>query len=390
MKSYIIILLITLISCSKFLHKQKRTRDINLKSNYSILHDEINKIIKNFFNFCQETLKSFIYLADNANFDKILNDLKELNKNTENFLKVYSYDNLFEREKKIKHQISSIRLNSHAIMNYIKENKFSDEIAKKIKQMIDNKTDLSIFRIDLILTDIKSLKERLSDQKEYEGILNRLKNDAKDTPNSIKNLIPLFKKDLINYFTKLSRNFDEAMPEIIKYLKETFPKIQAIFHNKKKIEEFKQKFKTFFIFKNITSVEDFDIVIKAYQILIENFYKVFKFAKFYKYSFFPISQTLNDYNIFIHGIKDRKYFSEYYINLIEKIFTTYNINNLIVDLKEVMNSLKNSIKRIEKDELGINNLFEKFKEKVDKMKEENLLTLCKGYLDYFKLIITQY
>ena len=388
MKSYIIILLIAFISCSKFIQKQKRIGDINLKSKYSIIQDEINKIIKNFFNFCQETLKSFIYLADNANFDKILNDLKELNKNTENFLKVYSYDNLFEREKKIQNQLKTIRLNSHTIMNYIKENKFSDEIAKKIKQMTDNKTVLSIFHIELILKDIKPLKERLSNQKEYETILNNLKKDAKDTPNSIKNLIPLLKKDLINYFTNLYGDLDKSMPDFIKNLKETFPKIQAIFHNKKKIEEFKQKFKTFFIFKNIASVEDFDIVIKAYQILIENFYKVFKFAKFYKYSFFPNTQSLNDFNIFIHGIKDRKYFSEYYINLIEKIFTTYNINDLIVDLKEAMNSLKNIVKRIEKDELVIYNLIEKLKEKVDKMKEENLLTLCKGYLDYFKLIIT--
>ena len=125
MKSYIIILLIALISCSKFIQKQKRIGDINLKSQYSIIQDEINKIIKNFFNFCQETLKSFIYLADNANFDKILNDFKELNKNADSFLKVNPYDKLVEREKKIQNQLETIRYNSPAIMNYIKENKFS-------------------------------------------------------------------------------------------------------------------------------------------------------------------------------------------------------------------------------------------------------------------------
>ena len=99
-------------------------------------------------------------------------------------------------------------------------------------------------------------------------------------------------------------------------------------------------------------------------------------------------------NIFIHGIKDRKYFSEYFINLIEKIFTTYNINNLIIDFKEALNSLRKLVNKLEKkelfEELGINKLMEKFKEKVDTMKEENILTLCKEFLDYFKMVLTKY
>ena len=55
-----------------------------------------------------------------------------------------------------------------------------------------------------------------------------------------------------------------------------------------------------------------------------------------------------------------------------------------------MNPLKIVVKRIEKEELVIYSLIEQLKEKVDKMKEENILTLCKGYLDYFKLISTKY
>ena len=168
------------------------------------------------------------------------------------------------------------------------------------------------------------------------------------------------------------------MPEIIKNLKETFPKIQAIYHNKKKIEEFKQKFKTFFIFKNIASVEDFDIVIKSYKVLIEDFFAVFKLEILYQYTFSFYSKYLNDYNIFIHGKKDRKYFSEYFINLLEKIITTYNIKNLVTDFKEAINILKNIVKRIEKDRLGINSLIERLKEKVDIqnlcVKGENLLS----------------
>ena len=94
-------------------------------SQNSIIQDEMNKIINDYLNFFQETLKSFLYLADNENFDKTLSVFKELIKNAENFLKVNSLDNIIEREKKIQNQIETIRYNSHAIMNYIKENKFS-------------------------------------------------------------------------------------------------------------------------------------------------------------------------------------------------------------------------------------------------------------------------
>ncbi len=394
MKSYIIILLIALISCSKFLQKQKRIRDINLKSKYSIIQEEINRLFNIFLNFFPETFKSLLYLADNANFDKILNDFKELNKNADSFLKVNPFDKLVEREMKITNQLETIRYNSPAIMNYIKENKFPDDLAKTIKIVLEGQTQ-PIFSVNLLLKNLILAKKEFSDKQKYEKMLNDLKMYAKQLPILIKTLaVPMIEQNLTKFFNEFSKEIDKSMPEIIKNLKETFPKIQAIFHNKKKIEEFKQKFKTFFIFKNIASVEDFDIVIKAYQIIFENFFKVFKLEHLYKYTYFTISQYLNDLNIFIHGIKDRKYFSEYYINLIEKILTTYNINNLIVDLKEAMNSLRKLVKRIENkkffEELGINKLKEKFKEKVDKMKEENLLTLCKEFLDYFKMVLTKY
>ena len=117
MKSYIIILLIALISCSKFLQKQKRIRDINLKSKYSIIQEEINRLFNIFLNFFPETFKSLLYLADNANFDKILNDFKELNKNADSFLKVNPFDKLVEREMKITNQLETIRYNSPAIIS---------------------------------------------------------------------------------------------------------------------------------------------------------------------------------------------------------------------------------------------------------------------------------
>jgi phosphopantothenate synthetase len=251
MKSYIIILLITLISCSKFIQKQKRIRDINLKSQYSIIQEEINKIINIFLISLPETIKSFIYVAENANFDKIVSDFKELNKNADNFLKVNPFDKLVEREKKIQNQLETIRYNSHAIMNYIKENKFPDDLAKKIKQMIDGQTQ-PIFSANLLLLRLKNAKKELFDNQKYEKILNDLKQHTKELPNYIKLLGQIIiQVRIIDYITRLSRIFDDAMPEIIKYLKETFPKIQAIFHNKKKIEELKQKLKTFFIFKKL-------------------------------------------------------------------------------------------------------------------------------------------
>ncbi len=388
MKSYIVILLIALISCSTFLQKQKRIRDINLKSQYSILQDEMNKIINKFFNFFPETFKSLVYIFDNANFDKILSDFKELNKNVENFLKQYPYDNLVEREIKIENQIKGIRLNSQAIVSYIKDNKFPDELAKSIKQMIDQSKDKPIFFANLLLKNLQQLKPVLSDKQQYDKMLDSLKMNAKQLPVLIKNMgVPMIEQYLTQYFNQISKQIDQSMPEIIKNLKETFPKIQAIFHNKKKIEEFKLKFKTFFIFKNIASIEDFDIVIKSYKEIFEKLLAVFKLEIFY--TLIGVSDTLNDFNIFIHGIKDRKYVNEYYINLLEKIFTTYNIKNLVTDFKEAMNTLKNIVKRIEKEGLGINSLIEKLKEKADKYKEENLFTLSKELLDYLKMVLTK-
>ena len=388
MKSYIVILLIALISCSTFLQKQKRIRDINLKSQYSILQDEMNKMINKFFNFFPETFKSLIYIFDNANFDKILSDFKELNKNVENFLKQYPYDNLVEREIIIENQIKGIRLNSQAIVSYIKDNKFPDELAKSIKQMIDQSKDKPIFFANLLLKNLQQLKPLLSDKQQYDKMLDSLKMNAKQLPVLIKNMgVPMIEQYLTQYFNQISKQIDQSMPEIIKNLKETFPKIQAIFHNKKKIEEFKLKFKTFFIFKNIASIEDFDIVIKSYKEIFEKLLAVFKLEIFY--TLIGLSDTLNDFNIFIHGIKDRKYVNEYYINLLEKIFTTYNIKNLVTDFKEAMNTLKNIVKRIEKEGLGINSLIEKLKEKADKYKEENLFTLSKELLDYLKMVVTK-
>ena len=392
MKSYIVILLIALISCSTFLQKQKRIRDINLKSQYSILQDEMNKMINTFLNLFPEIFKSLVYIFDNANFDKIVSDFKVLNKNAETFLKQYSYDNLVEREIKIMKQIDGIKPNSQAIISYIKDNKFPDELAKKIKQMIDQSKDKPDYYTNsgFILYNFQSLIKLLSDKQQYDKTLDNLKMQVKQLPVLIKNMgVPMIKDNLIMYFNQISKSIDQSMPEIIKNLKETFPKIQAIYHNKKKIEEFKLKFRTFFVFKNIASVEDFDIVIKSYKVLIENFFSVFKFESLYQYAISFYSKYLNDMNIFIHGIKDRKYFVEYFINLLEKIFTTYNIKNLVTDFKEAMNTLKNIVKRIEKDGLGIDSLIERLKEKVDKYKEENLFSLCKELLDYFKMMNTK-
>ena len=392
MKSYIVILLIALISCSTFLQKQKRIRDINLKSQYSILQEEMNKMINTFLNLFPEIFKSLVYIFDNANFDKIVSDFKVLNKNAETFLKQYSYDNLVEREIKIMKQIDGIKPNSQAIISYIKDNKFPDELAKKIKQMIDQSKDKPDYYTNsgFILYNFQSLIKLLSDKQQYDKTLDNLKMQVKQLPVLIKNMgVPMIKDNLIMYFNQISKSIDQSMPEIIKNLKETFPKIQAIYHNKKKIEEFKLKFRTFFVFKNIASVEDFDIVIKSYKVLIENFFSVFKFESLYQYAISFYSKYLNDMNIFIHGIKDRKYFVEYFINLLEKIFTTYNIKNLVTDFKEAMNTLKNIVKRIEKDGLGIDSLIERLKEKVDKYKEENLFSLCKELLDYFKMMNTK-
>ena len=216
MKSYIAILLIALISCSNFLQKSKRIGVINLKNNqYSILTNEVEKWINNFLSFFPEIFKSFLYLVDNSNIDKILSDFKELYSTSENFLKEYSFNNLIERENKISNQVSSIKLNSHTIISYIKDNKFPDELAKKIKQMIDQSKDKPDYYTNsgFILYNFQSLIKLLSDKQQYDKTLDNLKMQVKQLPVLIKNMgVPMIKDNLIMYFNQISKSIDQSMP----------------------------------------------------------------------------------------------------------------------------------------------------------------------------------
>lgn len=388
MKSYIAILLIALISCSNFLQKSKRIGVINLKNNqYSILTNEVEKWINNFLSFFPEIFKSFLYLVDNSNIDKILSDFKELYSTSENFLKEYSFNNLIERENKISNQVSSIKLNSHTIISYIKDNKFPDEFAKLIKTMIDSTQDKPFFQINLFFRQFEILKPQLSDEQRFDKILDSLKKQVKLLPVFIKNIaVPNIEQFIILYFNTLSKNIEKSMPEVIKNLREIFPKIKSIFHSEKKINEFKKKLRTFFIVKNLASVDDYKILIKSYKIIIEKLFLVFKLDFLYKYSIIQITDLLHDFNIFIHEINE-SYTFEYFLKLIEKIFINYNIKNLIDDFKNSMNSLKNIVNKIQKDGLGINSLIEKLKEKAEKMDDENIFKICKQLLEYIKMIV---
>lgn len=388
MKSYIAILLIALISCSNFLQKSKRIGVINLKNNqYSILTNEVEKWINNFLSFFPEIFKSFLYLVDNSNIDKILSDFKELYSTSEDFLKEYSFNNLIERENKISNQVSSIKLNSHTIISYIKDNKFPDEFAKLIKTMIDSTQDKPFFQINLFFRQFEILKPQLSDEQRFDKILDSLKKQVKLLPVFIKNIaVPNIEQFIILYFNTLSKNIEKSMPEVIKNLREIFPKIKSIFHSEKKINEFKKKLRTFFIVKNLASVDDYKILIKSYKIIIEKLFLVFKLDFLYKYSIIQITDLLHDFNIFIHEINE-SYTFEYFLKLIEKIFINYNIKNLIDDFKNSMNSMKNIVNKIQKDGLGINSLIEKLKEKAEKMDDENIFKICKQLLEYIKMIV---
>ena len=214
-----------------------------------------------------------------------------------------------------------------------------------------------------------------------------MKKQVKLLPVLIKNIaVPNIEQFIILYFNTLSKNIEKSMPEVIKNLREIFPKIKSIFHSEKKINEFKKKLRTFFIVKNLASVDDYKILIKSYKIIIEKLFLVFKLDFLYKYSIIQITDLLHDFNIFIHEINE-SYTFEYFLKLIEKIFINYNIKNLIDDFKNSMNSLKNIVNKIQKDGLGINSLIEKLKEKAEKMDDENIFKICKQLLEYIKMIV---
>ena len=308
MKVYITILLISLISCSNFIERQKRIQNLNLKSSKSELANLIQFGIDFYFNLLEKTYENLVYIFDETHIDSILKEMKKVRQDAESFLKKNPYNKIVSSEEKVYTQISKIRYNAHTIEAYITQNKFSEEFVKFVKRFLkeqEKSKDLDIQYI-LLFNHLQKLKIILSDERLYEEYVKEIIKKIKSFPGEIekeKDIEKKLKEAFIIAFKKLSMKIDKNMPEMMKVIKSVFPKIKSFIMNTKKNNELKQKFKTFFIIKNIATVEDFDILIEAYDKLFFNLLNVYK-LEIYKIMFSVFQYFYKEMKIFIYNKSD--------------------------------------------------------------------------------------
>ena len=205
MKAYIIILIITLVSCSNFPFKQKRMRDINLKGSFSILQDIVNEGINAYFKFIEEFFDILIYLSDNSKSSKIINALNEYFKITENFLIEHSLNDLIKLEKKIKEEVEGIRLNPENIDLYMKHSNFPSEIILLVNSFVAGivKNDKKLIDLQVFFSVIEEGKNYFIDRQIREKILKSVNEAIKKIGKDIEiENISQYKEKIINDIEK--------------------------------------------------------------------------------------------------------------------------------------------------------------------------------------------
>ena len=391
MKSYIIILIITLVSCSNFPFKQKRMRDINLKGSFSILQDIVNEGINGFFKSIEEFFDILIYLSDNSKSSKIINTINEYFKIAENFLIDHSFNDLIKLEKKIKEEVEGIRLNPENIELYMKHSNFPSEIILLVNSFVAGivKNDKKLIDLQVFFSSVEKGKNYFIDRQIREKILKIVNEAIKKIGKDIEiENISQYKEKIINDIEKYLNELDKMMPQIIYTLKLVYQKLKSIFNSKKKFDDFRKHFRTFFKIKQSTSIEDYELLLKSYDVLFINFFnKLFEELKFQK-SFDFDKYILNDLNILVHENHKGETYASKSLKIAEKIFIYYNVKNFISDFRNAVNALNNIVKKIKKNGLNLEKWLPQLKENFINWKEENIKNIVNGILDHFKLIVT--
>ena len=391
MKVYIIILIITLVSCSNFPFKQKRMRDINLKGSFSILQDIVNEGINGFFKSIEEFFDILIYLSDNSKSSKIINTINEYFKIAENFLIDHSFNDLIKLEKKIKEEVEGIRLNPENIELYMKHSNFPSEIILLVNSFVAGivKNDKKLIDLQVFFSSVEKGKNYFIDRQIREKILKSVNEAIKKIGKDIEiENISQYKEKIINDIEKNLNELDKMMPQIIYTLKLVYQKLKSIFNSKKKFDDFRKHFRTFFKIKQSTSIEDYELLLKSYDVLLNNFLnKLFEELKFQK-SFDFDKYILNDLNILVHENHKGEAYAGEILKIAEKIFIYYNVKNFISDFRNAVNALNNIVKKIKKNGLNLEKWLPQLKENFMNWKEENMKNIVNGILDHFKLIVT--
>ena len=91
------------------------------------------------------------------------------------------------------------------------------------------------------------------------------------------------------------------MPQIIYTLKLVYQKLKSIFNSKKKFDDFRKHFRIFFKINQTTSIEDYELLLKSYDVLFINFFqKLVEELKFQNSFDYFNKYILNDINILVH------------------------------------------------------------------------------------------
>ena len=161
--------LISLISCSNFIERQKRIQNLNLKSSKSELANLIQFGIDFYFNLLEKNYENLVYIFDETHIDSILKEMKKARQDAESFLKKNPYNKIVSSEEKVYTQIFTTKFNAHTIEAYLAQNKFSEEFVKFIRKLIkDQEKGEFPYHYLYLFTHLLKIKNVLADEKQYE------------------------------------------------------------------------------------------------------------------------------------------------------------------------------------------------------------------------------
>lgn len=377
MKRIIRVFLITLITCSNFIEH------VNLRSTKNKIITEYVDYLSNFMvDSFEKTLKGGIYLFSNSNSDKIKSDISNITKIADKFLKKNNFKSLVSLEKKVIKQLNHTKINSQAIEAYFITNQYPNDFIQIIKTILMYVKNLQIERFFIpIFTELNNNKKSIIEMSKSIDIgMKGFKQQIEKSIDSLsmQNITQLFDS---SKFTKILK---DNLPNFTKSLKTIFPSLQSLFKNKSKYDELKKNIgDTFFNIKNIASKDEFDLYIIALQKLVKN---LFATIQLFIYELFSdlIINFYSDVNIFLHKSNKVAMYQKL-ITSIEQIFSNYNLDDLVNDLKSAINSMekfpeKFNQKKFEKNLITL-------KKKIKEMNEDDMKPLIKQLFNYIKTVI---
>ena len=377
MKRIISVFLITLITCSNFIEH------VNLRSTKNKIITEYVDYLSNFMvDSFEKTLKGGIYLFSNSNSDKIKSDINSITKSADKFLKTNNFKSLVSLEKKIIKQLNHTKINSQAIEAYFITNQYPNDFIQIIKTILMYIKNLPIERFLIpIFTELNKNKKSIIEMSKSIDI--GMKGFKQQIEKSIDSLSMQNITQLVDTST-FTKSLKDNLPNFTKSLKTIFPSLQSLFKNKAKYDDLKKNIgDTFFNIKNIASKDEFDLYIIALQKLVKN---LFATIQLFIYELFSdlIINFYSDVNIFLHKSNKVAMYQKL-ITSIEQIFSNYNLDDLVNDLKSAINSMekfpeKFNQKKFEKNLITL-------KKKIKEMNEDDMKPLIKQIFNYIKTVI---